>query len=143
MKLALLKVPCSAADEDVFGPVVDASCRNGFDFTLLFEELILALLPIAIFFLAASVRIWVLRRASEKVNRSWLYAAKEVRFLALTDINSQLIEFCLDFHSTTRSSPTGYVDSLDPAVYAQDEGYRTSSSCYAFHFPLGRLSVTS
>ena len=67
------------ADEDVFGPVVTASCRNGFDFTLLFEESILTLLPISIFLLIASARIWALRRASEKVNRSWLYAAKEVR----------------------------------------------------------------
>lgn len=78
MKLASLKVPCSVADEDLFGPVVNASCRNGFDFTLLFEELILTLLPISLFLLAASVRICVLRRASEKVNRSWLYATKEV-----------------------------------------------------------------
>lgn len=74
---------CSVADEDVFGPIVDPSCRNGFDFTLLFEELILTQLPISIFFIAAFARIWVLRRASEKVNRSWLYAAKEVRLLIL------------------------------------------------------------
>jgi hypothetical protein len=29
--------------------------------------------------LAASFRAWKLRHASENVNRSWLYAAKEVR----------------------------------------------------------------
>ncbi|KAJ5139829.1 P-loop containing nucleoside triphosphate hydrolase protein [Penicillium atrosanguineum] len=81
MKLASLKVPCSVADEDLFGPVVNASCHNGFDFTLLFEELILTLIPASLFFLAASARIWILRRASEKVNRSWLYAAKEIFFL--------------------------------------------------------------
>lgn len=43
-----MRLPCSIADEDVFGPTVDASCHNGFDFTLLFEELVLTLLPIII-----------------------------------------------------------------------------------------------
>ncbi|KAJ5157304.1 P-loop containing nucleoside triphosphate hydrolase protein [Penicillium canariense] len=70
-------LPCSAADEDVFGPIVDVSCQRGFDFTLLFEETILTLLPITVLFLLGALRIWTLRHASAKVNRSWLYAAKE------------------------------------------------------------------
>jgi hypothetical protein len=70
--------PCSAADQDVFGPTVASSCQHGFDFTLLFEETILTLLPIFLVWLAASFRLWALRHAPEKVNRSWLYAAKEV-----------------------------------------------------------------
>lgn len=71
-------LPCSAADEDVFGPTVDKSCHNGFDFTLLFEELVLTLAPIILAWFAASIRVWTLRHAVEKANRSWLYAAKEV-----------------------------------------------------------------
>ncbi|KAJ5575262.1 P-loop containing nucleoside triphosphate hydrolase protein [Penicillium hetheringtonii] len=72
-----LRLPCSAADEDLFGPIIAPSCHHGFDFTLYFEETILTLLPIAIVLLATLIRIWVLQRDAEKVNRSWLYAAKE------------------------------------------------------------------
>lgn len=36
------------AMEDVFGPTVDSLCRHGFDFTLLFEESILTILPLGI-----------------------------------------------------------------------------------------------
>lgn len=38
---------CSMAVEDVFG-IVNSSCLNGFDFTLLFEEAILTILPLGI-----------------------------------------------------------------------------------------------
>lgn len=38
----------SAAVQDTWGPVVDASCAGGFDFTLLFEEAILTLLPVGV-----------------------------------------------------------------------------------------------
>lgn len=38
--------PCSIAVESVFGPIVDASCLGGFDFTLFFEETILAIAPL-------------------------------------------------------------------------------------------------
>jgi hypothetical protein len=41
-----LAAPCSIAVEDVFGPVVASSCLGGFDFTLLFEESILTLVPL-------------------------------------------------------------------------------------------------
>lgn len=39
---------CTTAVEDLFGPVVASSCLYGFDFTLLFEESILAILPLSI-----------------------------------------------------------------------------------------------
>ncbi|KAJ5587013.1 P-loop containing nucleoside triphosphate hydrolase protein [Penicillium hispanicum] len=70
--------PCSVADEDVFGPTVSAACRHGFDFTLLFEEIVLTLLPLFLVSLVAPIRFWKLWKAPEKVNRSWLYAATEI-----------------------------------------------------------------
>lgn len=39
---------CSINVENVFGPIVVNSCLKGFDFTLLFEESILTILPLAI-----------------------------------------------------------------------------------------------
>ncbi|KAL4747875.1 hypothetical protein BDW72DRAFT_215157 [Aspergillus terricola var. indicus] len=44
---------CSIAVEDVFGPTVAVDCRNGFDFTLLFEETIFVIGP-------SSLLLWAL-----------------------------------------------------------------------------------
>jgi ATP-binding cassette subfamily C (CFTR/MRP) protein 1 len=44
----MLYSSCSIDVEDVFGPVVTSSCVRGFDFTLLFEESILTILPLGI-----------------------------------------------------------------------------------------------
>lgn len=40
---------CGSAVQDVFGPVVASTCLDGFDFTLLFEEAVLTLLPLVVF----------------------------------------------------------------------------------------------
>jgi ATP-binding cassette subfamily C (CFTR/MRP) protein 1 len=39
---------CSIEIEDAFGPIVNSPCFRGFDFTLLFEEGILTILPLGI-----------------------------------------------------------------------------------------------
>ncbi|KAJ5185124.1 hypothetical protein N7491_007004 [Penicillium cf. griseofulvum] len=80
----MLDPSCSIEVEDVFGPTVAPSCLHGFDFTLLFEECIFTLLPLGLICLTAFIRIWKLQCASEKVNRSWSYAAKELSWLLYT-----------------------------------------------------------
>lgn len=40
---------CGSAVQDVFGPIVADSCQNGFDFTLLFEEAVLTVVPLVVF----------------------------------------------------------------------------------------------
>ncbi|CAG8925975.1 unnamed protein product [Penicillium salamii] len=72
---------CSVELENVFGPIVASPCLHGFDFTLLFEETILTLLPLGLVSLAAAVRIWKLHNALGKINRSRSYAAKELSWL--------------------------------------------------------------
>lgn len=59
---------CSPAADDSFGPVVDAACRHGFDFTLTFEQSMLVLLPAALLILAAPFRLLHLRNATVKVD---------------------------------------------------------------------------
>ncbi|CAI7570859.1 unnamed protein product [Penicillium viridicatum] len=81
---------CSV-EEDAFGPIVAPSCLHGFDFTLLFEESILTLAPIGLVCLAASIRIWRLSGVPEKVNRSWLYATKELLWLFYTGCHMVLL----------------------------------------------------
>ncbi|RCI10632.1 hypothetical protein L249_4464 [Ophiocordyceps polyrhachis-furcata BCC 54312] len=67
---------CSISAEDRFGPVVADSCLGGFDFTLLFEESILTLVPLAVALLWAASRALTLRNEPSKVKASWLIAAK-------------------------------------------------------------------
>ncbi|KAF2158355.1 hypothetical protein M409DRAFT_38304 [Zasmidium cellare ATCC 36951] len=85
---------CSRAEEDVFGPVVQG-CLDNFDFTLLFEETVLFVLPASCLLLLAVVwRIPVLIRAGVVVRASWLAWCKmavypflfisQILFLAFT-----------------------------------------------------------
>jgi len=62
--------------EDTFGPV---SCRDDFDFTLLFEQSILSLVPSIIFILLASWKLWRLKKASKKVHDDPMGTIKIVR----------------------------------------------------------------
>ncbi|GJN77161.1 hypothetical protein PLIIFM63780_000650 [Purpureocillium lilacinum] len=41
-------IPCAIGVEDTFGPVVHGTCLGGFDFTLLFEEALLSIVPVGI-----------------------------------------------------------------------------------------------
>ncbi|KAL2024878.1 hypothetical protein VTK56DRAFT_3577 [Thermocarpiscus australiensis] len=57
--------PCVSLD-DSFGPHAD-DCRGGFDFTLLFEEAILTLLPLGLLLHVIPPRIWFLLKRAKKV----------------------------------------------------------------------------
>lgn len=67
---------CKLVD-DTFGPYAE-SCRGGFDFTLLFEESILSILPLILLLTVTPFRILYLVRRSIKVNRSVWPSAKLV-----------------------------------------------------------------
>lgn len=56
---------CSQAD-DLFGPFIDHQCRGGFDFTLLFEQTVLSMIPAAAFILAFPWRITNLTKSRPK-----------------------------------------------------------------------------
>lgn len=58
---------------------IDAgSCRGGFDFSLLFEETILEILPIILMLIVIPVRLWHLSQKRNKVVGSWLLLVKLV-----------------------------------------------------------------
>ena len=64
---------------------VDAgSCRGGFDFSLLFEETILSLLPIALVSILVPLRLWQLSQKRRKVVDSWLLPVKLVSLPVFT-----------------------------------------------------------
>ena len=52
--------------DDTFGPYA-GDCRGGFDFTLLFEETILTILPTSLFLLVLGPRIWFILGRPKKV----------------------------------------------------------------------------
>lgn len=62
--------------DGLFGPGLNSICRGGFDFTLLFEDSILNLLPAACFLLLAPLRIWQLARRRDQIRRSSIYPWK-------------------------------------------------------------------
>jgi hypothetical protein len=84
-------MPCSIKAESLFGPQVAPECRDGFDFTLLFEELILTLIPLSLVSLILPLRLWQLLNQNLKVKVGSIYFLKLVCNLSdfvETDITS-------------------------------------------------------
>lgn len=54
------------------------SCRGGFDFTLLFEETVLTILPISLILIVVPCRLWQLFQDRRKVEASVLLPLKLV-----------------------------------------------------------------
>ena len=70
---------CSVIDA-TFGPYA-GSCRGGLDFTLLFEEIILCILPLFVAIVASTVRLMFLSKEGIKVIQSPLLPLKLVSVL--------------------------------------------------------------
>ena len=71
------QMSCKLVD-DTFGPYA-GHCRGGFDFTLLFEESILSIVPLVLLIGVIPLRILYLIRRSVKVERGFLLPTKLVR----------------------------------------------------------------
>ncbi|OAA72237.1 ABC transporter, transmembrane region, type 1 [Cordyceps fumosorosea ARSEF 2679] len=81
---------CTIDVERAFGPSVSSACLGGFDFTLLFEETILTILPLSLTckfptatprpFLLSVGRALQLRDALAKVDKSWLLPVKMLSY---------------------------------------------------------------
>ncbi|RGP74273.1 multidrug resistance-associated 1 [Fusarium longipes] len=67
---------CAASVDASFGPFVPPECRGGFDFTLVFEQSILVLLPASLLIFIAPFRILRLRNVPVKVTGHRLRSAK-------------------------------------------------------------------
>lgn len=74
-----MSLGCSLEADNVFGPVVSRACRDGFDFTLLFEQSILGLLPALAFLLASPLRVRHLAKRDVRTQRNTMRTAKLVR----------------------------------------------------------------
>lgn len=68
---------CASADRS-FGPAIPSSCRGGFDFTLLFEQIFLSFFPAAALILASSFRLWQLQHTQTVTSGAVLQLSKQV-----------------------------------------------------------------
>ncbi|KAF9876316.1 ABC transporter [Colletotrichum karsti] len=82
---------CPAGVDDSFGPWAGATCRGGFDFTLLFEESILAVPLHCLFLLALPACALRLVRSDVKVVASILRPLKAGASAALVGLNLALL----------------------------------------------------
>ncbi len=86
---------CSRVD-NTFGPHA-GECRGGFDFTLLFEETILTLLPVGLLLVVIPPRVWYLlgreRKVTPRVGRVTPGSAKLVRTCPYPHVSPQM-EYC-------------------------------------------------
>ncbi|KAF5605191.1 multidrug resistance-associated 1 [Fusarium subglutinans] len=67
---------CPSSVDASFGPFVGPECRDGFDFTLVFEQSILVLFPAALLLILAPIRLFRLRNVSVKVTGHRLRTVK-------------------------------------------------------------------
>ncbi|KAM3522971.1 hypothetical protein NHJ13051_005364 [Beauveria bassiana] len=66
---------CPASADQAFGPAI-RGCRSRFDFTLLFQDTILTLLPCIVFILLASLRAIAVLREAPVTKTDWAVTAK-------------------------------------------------------------------
>lgn len=69
---------CSPRADDAFGPFIDG-CRQNFDFTLLFEQSILTIVPSIVLLILTPLRLLQLYRSNAKTLPNRIYTAKLVR----------------------------------------------------------------
>ncbi|KAI1841042.1 hypothetical protein JX266_012761 [Neoarthrinium moseri] len=102
----------SVVVDNDFGPVVDTSARP-FDFTLLFEESILSILPSALFMILAIIRIAVLRTRKPRVQGRAFQVLKLSNIAVLLVLSSALVAlWCLDGTKRTQASVPAAVLSM-------------------------------
>ncbi|PYI23686.1 putative ATP-binding cassette transporter [Aspergillus violaceofuscus CBS 115571] len=93
MMTGRISVPsnCSLDADNVLGPVVALGCRNGFDFTLLFEQSILGIVPAAVFLLASPLRVGYLIKKDVRTQRNSLRFVKLAATLTFALIQLTLL----------------------------------------------------
>jgi hypothetical protein len=118
-----------------FGPGLGAICRGGFDFTLLFEDSILNLLPASCLLLLAPVRIWQLARRRNFIRRSrtWHWKLLSAGILVVTYTVS------LGFAATHQNALTRV--ALPAAVLDLAAGIALAALVHFEHFKSVRPSL--
>jgi ATP-binding cassette subfamily C (CFTR/MRP) protein 1 len=81
---------CLAAD-NAFGPAISSACRSGFDFTVMFEQSILSILPSALLLLLTPIRLYALYGENVKTVHDLRYRAKAAAVAVLAALQLSLL----------------------------------------------------
>ncbi|CAG7561621.1 unnamed protein product [Fusarium equiseti] len=82
---------CAPSIDASFGPFVPPECRDGFDFTLVFEQSILVLIPASLLLIIAPFRIFLLRNVPVKVTGHRLRSIKLTLIVLLAILHLVLV----------------------------------------------------
>ncbi|KAI1175807.1 canalicular multispecific organic anion transporter 1 [Nemania sp. FL0916] len=103
---------CGFAADTVFGPSV-ATCRREFDFTILFEEAVLVILPASLFIILSIASLLSSRRKPKVVQPGHLHTVKLSVAIALAVVQiAVLIVQTRLAHKTTASIPSAVVSLI-------------------------------
>ena len=111
---------CNVWDNS-FGPVVESSCRGGFDLTLLFEQIFLSIVPSALFMAMLPFRLASLYKVGrvaypgrlcyiKLVRRSFFFFSLPFFFFSFLVFLSFFFFFCLS-HPLQASLPGNFAPS--------------------------------
>ncbi|KAI2486583.1 Canalicular multispecific organic anion transporter 1 [Pyrenophora tritici-repentis] len=90
---------CAAVD-DTFGPYAGSHCRGGFDFTLLFSEIFLSIIPISLLISIIPFVAFRLLRTPTKVSRSSLLYTKLIAWAVFAGFELALLVVWTGRHRT-------------------------------------------
>ncbi|KAB8223991.1 P-loop containing nucleoside triphosphate hydrolase protein [Aspergillus novoparasiticus] len=82
---------CSLQTDNSFGPAIDSGCRDSFDFTLLFEQAILGLVPAVAFLLVCPLRLQILVKSDVRTQPHLMRLAKLIMALVFAAIQLALL----------------------------------------------------
>ncbi|KAK3293679.1 putative multidrug resistance protein MDR [Chaetomium fimeti] len=123
---------CGFDKDLVFGPVVDG-CRRMFDFTLVFEEAILTLLPSTLGFIWAAIALLRLarRQRTDVVLVTWRETANTCIALLVVLVQAAIaiVTSLNPIIKTPMTVPTGVLSSLLSSLVLALFYYRTPRSC--------------
>ncbi|OGM41659.1 ATP-binding cassette transporter [Aspergillus bombycis] len=131
---------CSLQADNSFGPAIDRSCRDGFDFTLLFEQATLGLVPAIAFLLACPLRLQTLVKRDVRTQPHIMRLAKLITALAFAAIQlALLISWAKKAQPNTKFSVSSSAINLAVAMeivvltWAEDERSVRPSSLLAIY----------
>ncbi|OHE95683.1 hypothetical protein CORC01_08967 [Colletotrichum orchidophilum] len=92
---------CSLTADDAFGPIVQ-HCRDGFDFTLTFEQCLFTILPASFLILIAPLRLYHLGKLPYAVNGTPLRLTKQAVVALLAVLQLVIIGLWVTHHDAGR-----------------------------------------
>lgn len=112
---------CPPFADNVFGPIFADTCRQGFDFTLLFEHSVLSMAPSAVLILITPLRLYQLYRISVKTKPSSMHGAKAVTAVVYAALQLiLLVLWSMNASIQTRASvPSAVLSFIDALAIFQ------------------------